>query len=80
MSTIFPGILAALFTAGIAYGTAQLMSVHSWFNLIGVGGTIGLVYTLTVYFLILNKRDRRLLVTLLPLEKLEHSLSLVGGR
>jgi len=79
MSTMLPGIIATLFTAGMAYGATQLLAVGSWLTLIAIGGVIGLLYVLIVYLWVLNERDRRLLVTLLPLDKIKYELGLVSG-
>jgi membrane protein EpsK len=74
MSTMAPGLLAALSTAGIAYAATQLLNVHSWVTLFVVGGCISLLYVLIAWFSILDKGDRKLLVTLLPIDQLKHSL------
>jgi membrane protein EpsK len=80
MSTMAPGVLAALSTAGGAYAATHLLNVHSWVMLFVVGGCISLLYALIVWFSILDKGDRKLLVTLLPLDQLEHSWGFgIGG-
>lgn len=66
MLEIIPGALTALLTTGAAYGTTQLVNLHSWTRLISFGSVLGLIYALLVCFVVLDKEERRFLVTLLP--------------
>jgi len=69
MSTMFPATIAALFTAGIAYGITKVIDLHSWLNLFAVGGAISLLYVWIIYFRILREEERVLLLTLLSVRQ-----------
>jgi membrane protein EpsK len=80
MPIMMPGGIAALSTAGITYGMTRLVNLYSWFVLIAVLGIISLLYVLIVYFLVLDRDDRKLLVALLPSEKTKHILGFMVAR
>lgn len=70
MTVMLPGTVANLLIIGLLYVIMQVVSVHSWFVLGAIGGAVSLVYAGIVYFGVLHAEDRKLLSTLLPLERL----------
>ena len=76
MTVMLPATVANLALACAVYAITQIIPIHSWIVLGGVGGLVGLVYGGIVYFGVLRPEDRTLLWTLLPIEKLQRGLSL----
>jgi len=70
MKAMLLGTVANLLIAGLLYAITQVVSIHSWFVLGAVSGVVSLVYASIVYTGVLRTEDRKLLLTLLPVEVL----------
>lgn len=76
MTAMLPATIANLVVAGLVYALTQVISIRSWFVLGGIGGLVGVIYGSVVYFGVLRPEERKLLWTLLPIERLQQGLGL----
>lgn len=71
VTAMLPATIVSVVVAGLVYAITQVIPVRSWFVLGCIGCVVSLVYVGVVYFGILCAEDRKLLWTLLPIEKLQ---------
>ena len=64
--TLLGGVVGTLATGLGAYGLTRIWPADSWGSLVLIGLTVGIIYTLLAFLIILNQAERRLLVGLAP--------------
>lgn len=68
---MLPGVIWGIAIAGLAYLFTCLMGLSTWPSLICAGVILTIFYSLTIWYIVLNKEEKVLILSLIPNRKIE---------
>lgn len=77
--SIIPGVVSFVFISITAYTISSYINLDRWIYMLSYGGLIGLVYIVTVWFIGLNRDERKIILSFIP-SKMSNGSDYIGGK